>query len=103
MDKETLKKANELSNLIEELKKALLCFEYDENEIPNSWKNEGEKLPPKMVSTNPKLIIEYDEWDEDMYRHQQPIPIVLSDFLIDVIKQHIETNLKNLKQEFKNL
>lgn len=78
MEKERLKEANRLNELIEEHEKALLCFEYDKNEYINDIResNGEEKLTPEYESTNPKLIIEYDEFDEDKYRRQLPIPMV---------------------------
>lgn len=105
MEKERLKEANRLNKLIEEHEKALLCFEYDKNEYINDIResNGEEKLPPEYESTNPKLIIEYDEFDEDKYRRQLPIPMVLSEFLVDVIKVAIKENLCKLKTEFEML
>lgn len=105
MEKERLKEANRLNKLIEEHEKALLCFEYDRNEHINDMResNGEEKLPPEYESTNPKLIIEYDELDEDWFRNQLPIPMVLSDFLVDSIKVAIKENLCKLKSEFEKL
>ncbi|WP_195372955.1 hypothetical protein [Parabacteroides leei] len=105
MEKERLNEANRLNKLIEEHEKALCCFEYDANESINDMReSEGlEKLPPEYKSTNPKLIIEFDELDEDWYRRQLPIPMVLSDVLVDTIKVAIKENLSKLKSEFEKL
>ena len=65
--------------------------------------NGEEKLPPEFESTNPKLIIEFDEFDEDWYRKQLPIPMVLSDVLVDTIKVAIKENLSKLRSEFEKL
>lgn len=105
MEKERLKEANRLNKLIEEHEKALLCFEYDKNEYINyiSEANGEEKLPPEYESTNPKLIIEYDKFDGDRYRKQLPIPMVLSDSLVDALKMAIKEYLSKLKSEFEKL
>jgi len=104
MQKETLQKGNELLKLISEHESALLCFEYDANYFENYCKSENEELlPPKMESTNPKLIIEYDSFDDDWYREKQEIPIKLSDFLINIIKEQIKESLAKLKKEFDEL
>lgn len=105
MKEETLKKANELLKLIKEHESALLCFEYDANEWANELRKncKQELLPPKVESANPKLIIEHDAFDDDWYRATQPIPMVLSDFLVNIIKEQIKENLEKLKKEFEEL
>jgi hypothetical protein len=55
-----------------------------------------------LESTNPILIIEHDDPFEGG-REQQRIPMVLSDFLINLIKDSIKGNLEKLKDEFQNL
>ena len=86
MDDKTLKKANEIAQMIRENKSALCCFEWEEE-------NGG-------GSRNPQLIIEFDDSDG---REQQKIPMVLSDILVDMIKQAIDANLSVLKSEFESL
>ena len=105
MEIETLKKGNQLLKLITEHEQALLCFEYDNNEYENDYrKDKGEDLlPPDIRSTNPKLIIEFDAFDDDWYREKQVIPIVLSDFLVNVIKEQIRENLSKLNEDFENI
>lgn len=105
MTEEILKKANELKKLINEYESALLCFEYDNNEYENDYrKDKGEDLlPPDIKSTNPKLIIEHDAFDDDWYRATKPIPMVLSDFLVNIIKEQIKENLSKVRKEFDEL
>lgn len=86
MDDKTLQRANEVARMTREHESALRCFEWD------SEYGAG--------SRNPQLIIEFD--DEDG-REQQKIPMVLSDFLVDMIKQAIRANLSVLKSEFESL
>jgi hypothetical protein len=73
MDITTLGKANELNKKIKEFSEALNCFE---------WKPEENAEP---ISTNPRLIIEYD-YDG---REQQPLPINLSNELVAFLKAEI--------------
>ena len=86
MDDKTLKKANEIAQMIRENKSALCCFEWEEEYGGGS--------------RNPQLIIESDDSDG---REQQKIPMVLSDILVDMIKQAIDANLSVLKSEFESL
>lgn len=62
MDVTILKEANRLNSLIEDHEKALRCFEYDKNENLNYYReaNGEEVLPAEYESTNPNLIIEFD-------------------------------------------
>lgn len=106
MDKKTLIEANRLNKLIEEHEEALRCFEYNKNECINYYReaNGEEVLPPEFESTNPKLIIEFDEYDEgELARRKLSIPMVLSDFLVDVLKKQIKNNLDKLKSDFNKL
>lgn len=73
MDITTLEKANALNKKIKEFTEALNCFE---------WKPD-EKTEP--ISTNPRLIIEFD-YDG---REQQPLPMNLSDELVKFLKAEI--------------
>ncbi len=86
MDDKTLKKANEIAQMIRENKSALCCFEWEEEYGGGS--------------RNPQLIIEFDASDG---REQQKIPMQLSDILVDMIKQAIDANLSVLKSEFESL
>lgn len=97
MNKEKLAEANRLNKLIEENEQALNCFEYDKN----YW-TEGVN-EPDMVSTEPRLIIEHLDLEDFECRTQTPIPMVLSDFLIDMIKAAIKENQAKLKAEFEAL
>lgn len=104
MNEEFLKKGNELLKQIREHESALVCFEYDENEEANYYREECRKLAPNMISTNPKLIIEYDKYDEDIpYREMLSLPMVLSGFLVNIIKEQIKENLNKLQKEFDDL
>ena len=99
MNKEKLMEANRLNKLIEEHEQALNCFEFDTNYYA---RDEDPNLPIALESTNPILIIEHDDPFEGG-REQQRIPMVLSDFLINLIKDSIKGNLEKLKDEFQNL
>ena len=92
MNKEKLKEANRLNKLIEEHEQALNCFEFDTNYYA---RDEDPNLPIALESTNPILIIEHDDPFEGG-REQQRIPMVLSDFLINLIKDSIKGNLEKL-------
>lgn len=105
MDKKRLNEANRLIHLIEEHEKALLCFECDKNEYINDMREAAgeEKLSPEYESTNPQLIIEFDAFDDDWIRKQVKIPMVLSDFLVEMIKAAIIESLSKLEMEFNSL
>lgn len=99
MEKEKLKKANELARKIEEHERALECFEYD----PYYYsRDDNPDLSEETETTNPLLIIEFDNpWEGT--RETQKIPMVLSDFLIDMIKGAIKENLSKIEKEFNEL
>ena len=99
MNQEKLKEANRLNKLIEEHEQALNCFEYDTNYYA---RDEEHDLPIALESTNPILIIEYDNPFEGGCE-QQRIPMVLSDLLINIIKDSIKGNLEKLKDKFQAL
>lgn len=99
MNKEKLEKANRLNKLIKEHEEALNCFEFDTNYYA---REEEPNLPIVLESTNPVLIIEHDNPFEGI-RERQRIPMVLSDHLINAIKDSIKKKLEDLKVEFKNL
>ena len=105
MDKKRLNEANRLIHLIEKHEKALLCFVYDKNEYINDMREAAgeEKLSPEYESTNPQLIIEFDAFDDDWIRQQVKIPMVLSDFLVEMIKAAITESLSKLEMEFNSL
>lgn len=87
MNYKTLGRANEIARMIIENESALCCFEW-EKEYGGG-------------SRNPQLIIEFD--DGDGGRKQQKIPMVLSDFIVNMIKQAIHANLSVLRKEFEML
>lgn len=100
MNKDTLQKANELAQKIREHEQALYCFEYDHNYYA---RDENPDLEPDMRSTNPQLIIEHDDTEEWEGRTTTPIPMILSDYLIEAIKLSIKDSLKRLQTEFETL
>lgn len=87
MDIEKLNKANELKNKIDQYKEALGCFEtyYGENEA---------------CSNNPKIIIEYDDWDG---RETAILPDIINDNMVIVLKDYISNCLKSVEKEFESL
>lgn len=90
MENSTLEKANNLNKKIKEFKEALECFE--------STHPEDETI---TYSTNPALIIEFD--DEDEMRRQLKLPMVLSDSLTGFLKTTIKAQLKMAEDQFKAL
>lgn len=99
MDKTILDRANTLAQKIEEHKQALNCFEVDLSAIYGS----GES--PQWESTEPQIIIEYTEHDdvEFPYRNQIKLPMVLNEFLTNLLKSQIQENLEKLEKEFEEL
>lgn len=73
MDVTTLEKANELNRKIKEFGDALICFEF-----PQEYGG---------GSTNPRIIIEHDGFDND--REETKLPMNLSDNLISFLKDEI--------------
>ncbi len=100
MNKEKLQKANELVKKISEHENALNCFEFDIHEY---GRHNNPELPIKLVSTNPQLIIEHDDIEEGEGRTQTPVPIILSNLLIEMIKKAIKESLSLLQTEFDQL
>lgn len=90
MDLETLKKANRLDRKINILHGALTCFEWSFTEDDTIEK----------VSTNPSIIIEFDDVDG---RSQVALPYKLSENLIGLLKQEILTQITIAEKEFKAL
>ena len=73
MDIATLETANNLHRKIKQLDSALDCFEW----------SPGEGKPP--ISTNPQIIIEYDNDG----REECKLPMPLSNALVEVLKKEI--------------
>lgn len=86
MDVTTLKKANQLDRQIKELTEALNCFQ---------WEEHG------GVSRHPKLIIEYDDYDGG--RESEPLPMNLSNELVEFIKREIVAARDKAVAEFNAL
>jgi len=84
MDTAKLRKANDLDKKIREFTEALNCFEW-----------------PDKVSTNPRLIIEFD--DDEGGRSSIKLPMELSNNLIDWLKTEITKNRQNVVNEFNEL
>ena len=91
MDTTTLQKANILNQQIKDFTEALNCFEYQ----PYS---DHERFEEK-VSTNPRLIIEYDNDG----REQIELPMELNEILVDFLKSAIKEGLETAIQEFNAL
>jgi hypothetical protein len=89
MKQETLKKANELSKLIQECNQAFNCFEY----------RHVEGSP--VFSLNPRLIIEFDNFDDG--RDRVSLPMNLSDTLINFLIAEIEKVRQVAIKEFESL
>lgn len=86
MDKVTLIKANELDRKIKEFTEALNCFQW-----PDDYGG---------VSTNPRIVIEYDDGDG---RASQPLPMNLSNELVEFLKREIRAARDNAVDEFNAL
>lgn len=84
MTYESLEQGIKLKETIKSLNDALRCFTYN--------------TPSEAISTNPKIIIEYD--DEEGGRSQAALPIVLSENFIEYIKQEI---VKSISVNFEKL
>ena len=80
MDDKTLKKANEIAQMIRENKSALCCFEWEEEYGGGS--------------RNPQLIIEFDDSDG---REQQKIPMVHLHSVLDRLVQIQVSKIRPLK------
>lgn len=84
MDIQTFKKATDLNQTIKELEEALSCFEW----------SPGKNMLP--ISTNPRIIIEFDNDG----REQIKLPLVLSNVLIEILKKEIVSALESAGHEF---
>lgn len=84
MDIQTLDKANSLNKKIKQLDEALNCFEW----------SPGGSIPP--ISTNPRIIIEFDNDG----REQIKLPLVLSDVLVAILKKEILSARASALSEF---
>lgn len=93
---ENLQRGNEIQKLLKSFEEALNCFEY-------KFGGDGESLLENPISTNPKLMLEFDDYSNECDRSIIPVPNVLSDELIGLIKQGILLNIQLLKSEFKDL
>lgn len=89
MTKEQLDKGNELANKIRDFENALNCFE---------WKFSAQAPP---ASTNPRIIIEYDDYDD--VRSQIALPMNRSDTLVDLLKSTIKEKLGKAQDELDKL
>ena len=87
-----IEKANELSKKINEFTEALNCFEWQPYNDP--------KREHIRISTNPKLIIEFDGVDG---RDAVPLPMNLSDALVSFLKAEIIKGRDIAIEEFENL
>ncbi len=86
MEREKLEKANELDKKIREYKEALNCFQWEDND-------------GGLHSTNPALIIEFDNDG----REQIKLPMTLSDSVVNLLKEIITASLETTQKEFNNL
>ena len=91
MDKEKLEKGNEILRKINKYESALECFEW----VP------GENGGGDVISLNPKLAIEFDDWDDG--REMMVLPDIISEDFIEMLKTHIETRIEELLKEFDEL
>lgn len=93
---ENLKRGNEIQKLLKSFEEALNCFEY-------KHAGDGESLLENQISTNPKLMLEFDDYSNEGDKSIIPVPNVLSDDLIGLIKQGILLNIQLLESEFNDL
>lgn len=87
MDIKTLETANDLNEEIKYFNEALNCFEW-------------ETIDGSKISTNPRLIIEFDGSDD---REQLKLPLVLSETMIEFIKKEIIKGRDAALAEFNDL
>ena len=93
MTKEKLSQANQLEKQINEFESANKCFWFSESTL----KSDGSRY-----STNPQLLIEFDNHDGDG-RDTIKLPMVLSDDFIEFMQDVIDGKIAELKNEFDNL
>ncbi len=84
MTQETLMKANSLNKKICDYQNALNCFEYTDHG--------GE-----IYDRTPRLVLDVDDLDEG--RERIDVPMVLSEYLIGIIKQEIQKGLDDAKNQ----
>jgi len=89
MKKETLEKANELVDRIQQLQQSFECFEYIHDD------GNGD------ISEPISLIIAYDDADDG--RCQQHIPIDLNDEFIGILKGRIIQGIERASAELEAL
>ena len=87
MNAATLQKANELNKRIKEFTEAQNCFELED-------------LSGKKISTNPRLIIDFDGVDG---REQIFFPLGLSETMVGFLKQEINKARNAAIAEFQAL
>lgn len=91
MDTTTLQKANVLNQRIKDFEAALNCFEWQ----PYC----DEQRADERISTNPRLIVEFDGDG----REQIKLPMGLNEILVDFLKSEIKKGLETAVQEFNAL
>lgn len=87
MDNKTLIKANNLRNRILEYENALSCFEYKSGDNDEF-----------IMDRTPQIILNIDDLDDG--RVDVPLPMILSEALIVLLKSEIEKNLLEAKKQF---
>ena len=92
MTKEKLNQAKEIERKLDEFKSANQCFWHNDY----SLKSDGSRY-----STNPKIIIEFD--DEDDSRRKIKLPLILSDKFIEFMQNVIDEKIDELEKEFDSL
>lgn len=97
MNLETLNKANSLKRKIDELKSIASCFYYPQY---NEEGNETGEVCLGM-SRNPKIIIEYDDYEDG--REEFKLPIILSEKFIQFIFNESASELQKCIEEFESL
>jgi hypothetical protein len=90
MNKEAFQEAVKVSQKIEQLNQALAYFEWRWSDDPNT---DG-------VSTNPQLIIEFDNDDS---RSQIKLPFELNERLVNMLKDEIKQQLQSESLKFESL
>ena len=101
MEKETFLKAKLLLNKIEKLEYAAGLFAFDATGFSDDV--DSPNYEPKMVTTEPILIIEHLDLEEMEGRSNTRIPIELSSDMIEMLKTWIRVTLRELQKEFDSL
>lgn len=95
MTNEQLQKGKELEKKIKNLTEAYECFEWKPYSDYPGYEN------TRPVSTNPRIIIEYDDGDDG--RTTTHLPMELSDSFVAQIKLQISAELEALNKELDEL